>query len=179
MPQWKCHCGEVGNVFPQMEVLSHRNKAENYEPERQSLLFKMTYWVVVEMGMWSASFHPKSPPCLGPCFFQHFFFLPTFLNEQWMRAGGNATERALMSSPVFLVCPALCVQLLPAWFYLTASEAFEHREPKLSSLLSSQLSTLLLRFLFQQMVYLSIYLSIIYLSLSERKTEIVRESTSR
>lgn len=31
MPQWKCHCGEVGNVFPQMEVLSHRNKAENYE----------------------------------------------------------------------------------------------------------------------------------------------------
>lgn len=29
MPQWKC--GELGNVFSQMKVPSHRNKAENYE----------------------------------------------------------------------------------------------------------------------------------------------------
>lgn len=31
MPQWKYCCGELGNGFSQMKVLSHRNKAENYE----------------------------------------------------------------------------------------------------------------------------------------------------
>lgn len=37
MPQGKCCCGELGSVFSQMKVLSHMNKAENYERDWKTL----------------------------------------------------------------------------------------------------------------------------------------------
>ena len=49
------------------------NKSRKLRARKAESLAQDNNQVVVEMGIWSASFHPSAPP--WPRFFQHFFCL--------------------------------------------------------------------------------------------------------